>query len=406
MEKFDPFRKKKNNIAALVGTVGIGALSFLAENKLEQPVDNMLEPDSKNKIENRIEWSRDELEFEENTAEAMAFSLAIAEIMSEEYLKYIREYISSRNKHMEKLTAELKYRESNNGTSSKVFSHYTAEEILAEIEEEKNSLEYTKKELKDVTDGKVKIPPEIVMEKVNDIKKKIFFYDIGRQWVLDNMQDSEFSHRLKNELKDTTLTEQELKEYVEKMKSNRIRQATDENFIFSKDIEKSYGEDGEDVAAFYSLSLNTVFFPIDIDSVNAVNYAIHEYAHKITKGNKFISSKAIALFGQAFDSLTAVSRFCYKEEDTLKILSYYSDPTEMYARKKVFEHDLENLGVKKYGEKFTEKHYNKVIKLFNENKLSRGSREFVLSIKLSMMIRVMNEIADADFDEEKFKEIA
>ena len=230
--------------------------------------------------------------------------------------------------------------------------------------------------------------------------------------MLDNIDNPEYFERLKKEgSKDLpNLSFEDVKKYVEKWQAYRFLQVRDDNFVISKDIQKSYESSGGDstmyVGGFYRPTNQKVYFPLNQDSLSSIELAIHEYTHKVTKANYYIPLNSIKLFIEAFDSSSVIANYgTIKELSGRKSLEYLSDPTEMYARKKVFEYDLERLGVKKYGEEFTKEHYLKVLELKRKRQLSGGSCEFILSIKPEMMERVMNEIAAIGLNQEEVENI-
>jgi regulator of sigma D len=71
---------------------------------------------------------------------------------------------------------------------------------------------------------------------------------------------------------------------------------------------------------------------------------------------------------------------------------YFSDPTELDARKKVLEYEMEVMGIKKYGEQFTKYDLQELMK--NYDHLSRNSQEFLDHIDQGYFITIMNTIAD------------
>ena len=75
---------------------------------------------------------------------------------------------------------------------------------------------------------------------------------------------------------------------------------------------------------------------------------------------------------------------------------YLSKPTELDARKKVLEMEMESLGIKKYEEEFTDGHYKKLIKLNKEGKLSNDAHDFLRVIKPEYIKQIMNSIALED----------
>ncbi len=68
----------------------------------------------------------------------------------------------------------------------------------------------------------------------------------------------------------------------------------------------------------------------------------------------------------------------------------------MYARKKVFDYDLQELGIKEYGEKFTIEQYIEVLRSLNnpDKGWHKGSIEFMNMIKPKYMEQIMNTIAE------------
>lgn len=406
MEKFGKNIGKNMRKVAMVG------LSVLSMSPKVMKAQDFKSADFDNFLKNKKEWTRSELKLNKKSTEALAFSLS-KEIFSkkEEYKKNTEENILYLNKELEFLSSDLNYRKLNNDRSTYLPSFSTRE-----IQEKKNDLEEelknNQKSLKAIENlEKYKeIPDSFIEEKVNDIQKIISYYDIGRQWVLDNLKDPIYIKRFKQENKESfpDMSTTELEEYIKKEISLREKQASDDKFLISKDIESSSRDKGRNLEAFYNPDNDKVYLPVnDNDSLRAINNIIHEYSHKITKANEFLSKKAIKLFLEAFSDSSTISHFRFTTDigDISKIINYFSNPTEIYARKKVFEYDLERLGVKKYEEKFTMEHYKKVLELQSEDKLSKGSNEFINIIKPQMIEKVMNEIAGIDYQKEQTKNI-
>ncbi len=112
--------------------------------------------------------------------------------------------------------------------------------------------------------------------------------------------------------------------------------------------------------------------------------AIHEGEHAITDDNKYMSRYAKNLYKEAYRPLSSDAK-----EDN----EYFSNPTEMNARKRVLEYELEQKGIWKYGETFTKDHLKKAIELMNQDKLSEGTTDFLKRIKLKNLPKIMNTIA-------------
>ena len=386
MEKF-PKSDKGEKIRNIVGTASIAGLSALAILSAEKSPETKKEVNSPKE---KIEWNRNELEANESIKKEVAVVLA---------KQWLQECIHVFNRSIEDFSKEYIHRKLTGQIED--YPEISTEQLgimLNGYIECKKSNENELKNLKDVKNLQKSDNIENVVESnVNNIKQIISNYDIGRQWVLDNINNPEYLERLKKEEEksDPDMSKSDLRKKTEMDKLIRTTGASDRNFKLSSDISKSYGPTNKSVGAFYNTLENKTHFPLDADSSVAVEYAIHEYAHKVTRANNFLSPRAIELFSNAFDSLSVVSNLSgVSSNDTVENVQYFSDPTEMYARKKVFDHDLEILGVKKYEEKFTMEHYLKVLNLQKEGKLSSGSNQFLYSVKPKMIIKIMNEIAD------------
>lgn len=94
---------------------------------------------------------------------------------------------------------------------------------------------------------------------------------------------------------------------------------------------------------------------------------IHEGEHATTDANLHMSVYADNLYKQVYVG----------PSDKTEEGKYLSDPTEMDARKRNLEHQLEHFGLWKYGEPFTEKHLRKILKLAKEKKLYHDAAKFL-----------------------------
>jgi hypothetical protein len=109
-----------------------------------------------------------------------------------------------------------------------------------------------------------------------------------------------------------------------------------------------------------------------------------------------MSEYAKNLYSKAYDSTKVENTML----DNRRMREYMGDPTEIDARKKELEHELERLGVKKYGERFTQEHYNKAWELMNKGKLSYQASRFLQIIKAEYIGEIMNNVAVAGKDVE------
>ncbi len=384
-------------VASVLTTLDLAREIHKDYQKKEETEQVIKRKDNLPEINHEIEFTRSELDSEVTIKE-------VAENIDKEYCK---DFISMIDESLKEYDIEILKRQLT-GVSSNDFRIMRTKTILEQIKEfneTKNEylerIKYTEKSIdsKKFKHFNKENYDKNIKKEFEKIKKLLSVYDAGRKWVLDNINNPEYKKRLyKEEMSsNSSLSKEELENETSVDIEIRKEQALDSNFIISKDIKKSYGKTDNNIGAFYKLGggSNTVYLPIEADSVEAINYAIHEYSHKVTLGNNLISEESTKLLSNAFDSLSVVSHLSGAlSKDTLENILYFSDPTEMYARKKQFDHDLEVLGIKKYEEKFTLNHYLRALKLQKEGKLNHGSSEFLYSIKPKMMIKVMNEIAN------------
>ena len=169
--------------------------------------------------------------------------------------------------------------------------------------------------------------------------------------------------------------------------------------------------------------------------------AVHEFDHQSTDANENLSDTAIAFYKKAFqdpNNLTKQNVDYYemavksaaRDKDRIKKMSqshlsnkdikkkiqsvisdfdnlpdsaelfadyeikYLSEPTELSARKRQLDYFLEKSSIKKYGEVFTKKHYDLLIKLGKEGKLPFGVVQLLISIKPECFEEMMNTLAD------------
>ena len=151
--------------------------------------------------------------------------------------------------------------------------------------------------------------------------------------------------------------------------------------------------------AYYSSSDNKISVPYNIDLKNKKDKEffseaiIHEILHETTRAQKGLSEKAIGVLEKSFKSKDKNENNRNKE--------YYSDPAELIVRKQILDLWLEKTGIKKFGEKFTEEHYKKLLELQKENNINpeandlpAGADQLIDHIKPEDFTKVMNELAD------------
>ncbi|OGE79412.1 MAG: hypothetical protein A2751_05250 [Candidatus Doudnabacteria bacterium RIFCSPHIGHO2_01_FULL_46_14] len=197
--------------------------------------------------------------------------------------------------------------------------------------------------------------------------------DKDRQWVAGVVHSEEYRKKAKEQ-------EQLSDEEIERRKA----------VVMNKDVHlaDTFHELGSDAVGQYARS--------DSPDADAGQYvvspemqaqgrpiAVHELEHAITDSILNMSDYAKKLYGGAY---AGPDRNTRRGE-------YLSNPTEMDARKRVFEHDLEKNGVWKYGETFTDEHYKKAIELYNARKLSPSAEEFLEIVRPSSISTIINTIA-------------
>ena len=134
-----------------------------------------------------------------------------------------------------------------------------------------------------LVDTRGRTPEEIersIKNKEENERKLISYYDMGRKWVLENINNPDFVKKfIESEQKSFGGFEGEsIKKFANKKLAFLNEQASDSNYIISEDINKSFlgaGGDNIDVGAFYFSGNNKVYFPDDLDSTYAINFAIH-----------------------------------------------------------------------------------------------------------------------------------
>lgn len=129
--------------------------------------------------------------------------------------------------------------------------------------------------------------------------------------------------------------------------------------------------------------------------------------HKIVDGNVVSknANKLLALSYKKFDPQSPYFKNLIKADnekdfnDMVRILNnYYGDRGERFAYKQELEAEMEALGLKKYGEKFTSEHYDKLMKLYEQGKLSESSCRFIETTKPEYFEKIFNEIASLGKD--------
>ncbi|PIP28117.1 MAG: hypothetical protein COX29_02905 [Candidatus Moranbacteria bacterium CG23_combo_of_CG06-09_8_20_14_all_35_22] len=136
------------------------------------------------------------------------------------------------------------------------------------------------------------------------------------------------------------------------------------------------------VGGFYDLDNDEVHLSNKEDDALATQ---HELIHVSMRKDKGISENARKILEDSFREAGTG-----KEENI-----YLRDIAERIARKQVLDLELENLGIKRYGEKFTQEHYEKMMKNYHEGHFSRDANEFIETTKQEFRYfeKIFNNIA-------------
>lgn len=213
--------------------------------------------------------------------------------------------------------------------------------------------------------------------------------DEQREWLHNVVKSNEYKKRLSGEFGDTQTFDMNYK-----IRKNKI---TDKDYDVMPRDTFTNDPDGS-VLGSYDPESDKVEITKKATDRNR-STPVHEFAHDMTFANILLSKKALTMYTESFDQ----SRMSQEE---LEMIEYLKDPTERDARKKELEFELEKLGVKKYGEEFTDDHYRKMIELQKEQQFSDGADQFIRMTKPEYFRKIMNEIAErktANLDEDSNK---
>lgn len=204
---------------------------------------------------------------------------------------------------------------------------------------------------------------------------------------------------LKKLAKEMNITERLAKEH-QKVRVNNIKNIS-YNFVTDGMIfmETATPTNFGGFYAYYTSGTNEITLPYNIDIKNeyARNYfydaILHEILHESTDFEKGMSSQSKILLKDSYTSKKGESK-----EDSL----YFSEPGELIVRKQILDLMMEKRGIKKFDEKFTEEHYEILLKLKEERKLEQNEIEMIDHIeKEGDFIKIMNELAENNNKREK-----
>ncbi len=220
-------------------------------------------------------------------------------------------------------------------------------------------------------------PHLILDESIDSLEKQ-------RDWVLDKMDDPVYLMRA---TKYEGLLIQDINKRKEYLKNAKIV------FVESDKIRST--EVGDAAGHTYGYRDNAII-AVATKSKNLKNkvpVVVHESAH----ARPTMSAYAYNLYQSAFfhveDSIAASKNKTYgtpdwgftetsmdTKEELIAYQKYFSQAEELDASRHVFEYEIEKLGIKKYGDEFTDETFDKVLRAIKEGKLSNNAVEFFTHI--------------------------
>ena len=202
-------------------------------------------------------------------------------------------------------------------------------------------------------------------------------YDTEHLWLEKNISSPEYRKKLEGEFGSKT----------DSVLDARKQRLSDKNYK----VVRGFNAHG-DTHAFYDPNSEEVTFP----SISEDGLGIHEFTHDMTQGDDLLSEKAKELYTESYDpSQLTPDELGHAFKNLIDNGSqYFNNPTERDARKKALEYDMAKLGVKTYGEEFTDDHYKKLLILQKEGLLNPSASEFLRMTKPEYFKKIMNEIAE------------
>lgn len=274
-------------------------------------------------------------------------------------------------------------------------------------------------EIKDISSFKEEINKRNEKD-INGFEKRLdeVNLEIQKDEVSINDKKKEFKNRiieimvLIEEAKLEVIKHIESSEYLEKLskemnfsrKLAKLHQVVRINNIknISYDL-KSSNQISKDTKgsgyAYYSTFTNKITLPytVNLKNEDEKNFLyesiVHEILHESTMYNEGISGTVEEFLRDSFKSI---------ENEEKEDSSYYSKPGELIVRKQILDLNMEKNGIKKYGEKFNEEHYQKLLKLKKEGNLTPNENQLIDHIKPEDFINVMNELAGLDNNDKNY----
>ncbi len=218
------------------------------------------------------------------------------------------------------------------------------------------------------------------LEKINTI---ILLIKTAKEEVIEHINSKEYFNKLVKEVGSIDKAQKEQKDRIVNFEGIKF------DLLNSLDIK--YYSNGVPYYAYYDPMFNEINLPYDVDinddgkKQEFYEAVRHELLHVSTSGNFMIPEKSSNLLKESFIS---------KLDESEDRISYFSSLTELLVRKQGLDLEMEKLGIKKYGEEFTNEHYKKLLELKEKGQLSTDAVQFLDHIKPEKFSEVMNELAE------------
>lgn len=229
--------------------------------------------------------------------------------------------------------------------------------------------------------------------------------DAIRDWLEEHISSSEYSDKLLKEFDGDE--EKAKKAQGERLKSLRdlkteVLSAADITNKFKEYKSREYPRelldkilDGLMVFGFYDKDRHGIAIPNDAVTHGSERsddeIAIHELGHAVTKNDAGIPDRTMKILEDSY----------IVSGNNPVMDGYLTIATERLVRKQKIDFEMERLGIKKYGEKFTKNHYDELMEYYKKGELSVDAEEFIRTTKPEYFEIIFNEIAKNEVDSEK-----
>ncbi len=214
----------------------------------------------------------------------------------------------------------------------------------------------------------------------------------SRAWLLNNISSDAYLNKL---IKGEGLS-------VEEARKTQI-----ERFERVKNIPSTIDSDYSSFSQYFPTELG---YSKDSVAFNAYDVArsptnpLHEFEHSNTRAIYNMSEQAKNLYTESLLSDEEIQKIIENNPETFSNINllYWKNTSELDARKKVLENEMEKLEIKKYGEIMTHEHYLKLQEFLKAGKLDHNSVQILLITTEDGLLKTINDIAfNQNFKQDK-----